>query len=419
MFIDKIKITVKSGNGGNGAATFHREKYVPNGGPDGGDGGNGGAIIFECDDKKNNLIDFHFKKKFTAPAGENGTGRRCNGKCGEDLVIKVPVGTIIRDAESGRIIADMFYDGEKKTVLSGGRGGKGNMHFATSTRQAPAFSQNGEITPIRTLILELKTIADVGFVGMPNAGKSTLLSVISAAKPKIADYHFTTLSPNLGVVKYHDDSFVAADIPGLIEGAADGAGLGHSFLRHIERTRMLVHVVDMSGIEGDPVENYNMIVCELRSYSAAIADKPTIVACNKMDCEDSAEHLKRFRHEVKGVDIVEISALNHTGLDKLIGMIISKLADIPKLAPEKTDNFEYVRENVTEYEIKNVQKGVFEITGAFVRYLGRNVNLDDIDSFNYFQRMLRDNNVIARLREMGIEEGDLVLFGDVEFEFID
>lgn len=419
MFTDRVKITIKAGNGGNGAATFHREKYVPNGGPDGGDGGKGGDIVFETDPAAGSLIGFHYKRKFTADSGENGRGRNQNGKSASDLIIKVPAGTLIKDFETGNLIADMYYPGERKVILKGGRGGKGNAKFATPTRQAPTFAQSGEVTTVRTVVLELKTIADIGLVGLPNAGKSTLLSVLTGARPKIADYHFTTLSPNLGVAKHYDNRFVIADIPGLIEGAANGAGLGHNFLRHIERTRLIIHVVDMSGIEGDPYENYVAINRELCGYSEKLAEKPQLLALNKCDCVDAEENVRIFLSKLsKGTEYCKISARNKTGLNALLTKAGEMLATIRQAEPFETQGFAYSEQNVTEYSVKKTED-FYEIVGPLAAHLGRSVDLDDRDSFDYFQRTLRDLGVIDALRTAGIQDGDTVLIGEIDFEFVD
>ncbi len=419
MFIDKVKIFIKAGNGGNGCTSFYTEKYVANGGPDGGDGGKGGDVIFCTDDKKNSLSDFKFMQHFRAPDGENGSGKFCHGKQGEPLVIKVPRGTVIRDEESGRIVADMFGEGQQVTVLTGGSGGKGNARFKSSRRQAPHFSQRGQATEEKAVILELKTIADVGLVGYPNVGKSTLLSVISNAKPKIASYHFTTLSPNLGVVSYHDRSFVAADIPGLIEGASEGVGLGHDFLRHIDRTRLIVHVVDVSGSEGrDPVEDYKKINLELRSYSKSLAKLPQIVALNKCDIAPK-ENIERFRKAIRGKRIVEISGVTHLGLNDLLGAIADKLDTLPPIEPLRFEPFELGKINTSGYNIERFDDGSFGVSGGFIDEIARGVVIDDYDSFNYFQKTLKEKGIIKELRARGAKDGDIVRILDFEFEFVE
>ena len=419
MFIDKVKIYIKAGNGGNGCTSFYTEKYVANGGPDGGDGGNGGDIVFCADDRKNSLTDFRYSQHFRAPDGENGSPKYCHGKRGEPLVIKVPRGTVIRDEESGRIVADMFDDLQSVTVLTGGLGGKGNARFKSSRRQAPHFSQKGQVTEEHAVILELMTIADVGLVGYPNVGKSTLLSVITNAKPKIANYHFTTLSPNLGVVSYYDRSFVVADIPGLIEGASDGVGLGHDFLRHIDRTRLLVHVVDISGNEGrDPYEDYKKINLELKSYNDNLAHLPQIIALNKCDIAPE-ENIKEFKKHVRGKRIVEISGITHKGLDELIKEIAKKLDELPPLEPIHYEPFEFGKIATNDYYIERYDDGSFGVGGGFIDEIARGVVLDDYDSFNYFQKTLKEKGIIKELRSRGAKDGDIVRILDFEFEFVE
>lgn len=422
MFIDKTKIYIKAGNGGSGAVAFHREKYITNGGPSGGDGGRGGSIIFEVSPHMNNLVDYHFTKHFRAEDGEDGQKKNMYGKYGEDIIIKVPKGTIIRDFETNKIVADMFYKDEKKVILRGGNGGRGNAKFANSVRQAPAFSETGEKTIERSVTLELKTIADVGLVGFPNVGKSTLLSVISGAKPKIANYHFTTLSPNLGVAKYNDKAFVVADIPGLIEGASEGVGLGHDFLRHVERTRMLVHVVDISGIEGrDPVEDFKAINKELESYSEKLARLNQIIVLNKIDLlfEDFSK-LEEFK-KVYGKDykIIETSAVSNKGIKTLLQAITEMLFTIPIAVPDEIEEYEFDKRDKTHFEINILETGVFEVTGGLINWMIRGVVLTDPESFAYFQKRLKEDGIINRLKEMGIKEGDMVNVAGIEFEFTD
>ena len=343
MFADKVRIFIKSGDGGNGAVSFHTEKYVPNGGPDGGDGGKGGDVVFVASSSVNTLSEFYYKKHYRAQNGENGAGQNCYGKQGQDLKIFVPVGTVVRDRETGRIMADMFEDGQTFVVMRGGEGGRGNRKFATSRRQAPSFSQHGVKTEEKEIELELKTIADVGLVGFPNVGKSTLLSVISAARPKIANYHFTTLNPNLGVVNVFEDSFVVADIPGLIEGAGSGAGLGFEFLRHIERTRMLVHVVDMSGSEGrNPEEDFLLINKELEIYSKDLTKLKQVVAANKMDLPCAEENLQSFKRRFKDVcEVFPVSAMSREGVRSLLEYVSRALKEIPPVAPLEFEPFVY------------------------------------------------------------------------------
>ena len=420
MFIDKVKIYVKSGNGGNGAVSFHTEKYVPNGGPDGGDGGKGGDIILVATKAKNTLNDFHFAKHFRAQNGENGAPKRSYGKQGKDLVITVPVGTVVRDFESGKIITDMFEEDKPYVLLKGGRGGKGNTHFKTSTRQAPHFSQTGEKTIEREIVLELKTIADVGLIGFPNVGKSTLLSVISEAKPKIANYHFTTLSPNLGVVKFYDSEFVVADIPGLIEGAGQGLGLGHEFLRHIERTRCLVHVIDVSGHEGrDPYQDYLAINEELAVYSEELVKRPQIIVANKMDMPDSQKNLEELKSKLPDKVIVPLTAIIAEGIEELMKQIVKLIESLPPVMPLEYEPFEYETINREHFEVKNMGEGIFEVSGGLMEELGRRVVFDDSESLKFFQKMLRQKGVIAALRKAGAEDGDTVVIGDIEFDFVD
>ncbi len=419
MFIDKVKIYIKAGNGGNGCTSFYTEKYVANGGPDGGDGGKGGDVIFCVDERKNSLSDFRFSQHFRAPDGENGSPKFCHGKQGEPLFVKVPRGTVIRDEESGRIIADMFDANKPVTVLYGGMGGKGNARFKSSRRQAPHFSQKGQVAEEHAVILELMTIADVGLVGYPNVGKSTLLSVISNARPKIADYHFTTLSPNLGVVSYYDRSFVVADIPGLIEGAGEGVGLGHDFLRHIDRTRLLVHVIDVSGREGrDPYEDYKKINLELRSYNDKVAHLPQIIALNMCDIAPQ-ENIKEFRRHVRGKRIVEISAITRKGVDELIKEIARSLDELPPLEPIKYEPFDFGKTDTTDYRIDRFDDGSFGLSGGFIDEISRGVVLDDYDSFNYFQKTLKEKGVIKELKNRGAKDGDVVRILDFEFEFVE
>ncbi|MBQ3042488.1 MAG: GTPase ObgE [Clostridia bacterium] len=420
MFIDKVKIYIKSGNGGNGSASLHTEKYVANGGPDGGDGGKGGDIIFEATSSENTLNVFHFQKHFRAGNGENGGKKNCYGKQGEDLVVKVPVGTVVKTLD-GQVIADMFHDGQREIILKGGKGGRGNRHFANSRRQSPSFAEHGVKTEEYEVILELKTIADVGLVGFPNVGKSTLLSVVSSAKPKIANYHFTTLSPNLGVVSYYDQTFVMADIPGLIEGASEGAGLGHSFLRHIERTRILVHVVDISGSEDrNPIDDFNLINNEIYSYDEALRDLPMIVVANKMDMPGAEENLVAFQKEFGAkYPIIPMTTIIHEGVDVLLRAIVDKLVTLPPLEPMQFEPISLQKEEEDTFEIVKLDEDVFEVVGGLVAILSRKVNMDDYDSFRYFQRVLKDKGVIKALRQAGAVDGSTVIVGDIEFDFVD
>ena len=394
MFTDYAKIIIKSGDGGNGAVSFRREKYVAAGGPDGGDGGRGGSIYFIVDPDSNTLVDFRFKKKFKAENGKNGEGARRYGKSGEDLYVKVPIGTLIKDVETGKIIADLSHKGQKELILPGGRGGKGNSHFATSTRQAPRFSQDGEKGIEKEVILELKLLADVGLIGFPNVGKSTFLSKTTSATPKIADYHFTTLEPNLGVVKNdYGESFVIADIPGIIEGASNGTGLGLQFLRHIERTRLLLHVIDVSGIEGrNPVDDFKTINEELKSYSEKLSKRKQIIVANKIDSmqdENLYNDLEKLAKE-NNIEIFKISAVTGEGISELLKRVSQVLKELPKeeLYDEVEDKKVYTLQEEQEgYTIKK-EDGIFVVDGPAVDRVMRRVNLEDNESMYYFQKCL-------------------------------
>lgn len=419
MFLDIATIFVKSGNGGDGVVSFHTEKYVAQGGPDGGDGGNGGDIVFIVDKSASTLIDFKFAKHFRAEDGSNGGAKNCKGRSGKDLYIKVPKGTVIKEKKTGNVLADMFYDDSEFLLQKGGLGGKGNARFATAQRKAPRFSQKGEKTQEVELTLELKTIADVGLVGFPNVGKSTILSVISSAKPKIANYHFTTLTPNLGVVKYYDKDFVVADIPGLIEGASEGAGLGHNFLRHIERVRLIVHVVDISGIEGrDPYEDYLTINGELESYSQKLASLPQIVVANKCDLLEDESKIEEFEKKL-GEKVIRISAISNNGTKEMLDRISKDLEDLPESEPMEVVAFDENRNDSTSYVITVDEDGIYEVHGGLINMLIRNVVLDDYESFRYFQKTLKDRGVIKALYSNGCKEGDTVRIGDIEFDFVD
>lgn len=420
MFVDVVKITVKAGDGGDGAVSFHREKYVSRGGPDGADGGKGGSIIFEVDTGLNTLLDFRYQRKFKAENGKNGQGDRKTGAAGEDLVIKVPQGTIVRDANTGRVMADMFEPDARKVLIPGGRGGKGNARFATPTRQSPRFATPGQRMEIIELQLELRTIADVGLVGMPNVGKSTILSVLTAARPKIANYHFTTLAPNLGVVKRYDQTFVLADIPGLIEGASEGAGLGREFLRHVERTRMLVHVVDVAGSEGrDPFEDFMAINKELAGYSEALANLPQIVAANKMDIEGAEEKMEQLRQKLApmGVPVYGVSAAAVTGFDPLLEAVAKKLEELPPVVRYEEEQ-DYQPLDITHFEIVK-EDGAYVVEGPFVDDILRRTNADDYESMRFFQQALIKAGVIDALREAGAVEGDTIVMGEWDFDFVD
>ena len=417
MFLDFATVFVKAGNGGDGVVSFHTEKYVAKGGPDGGDGGKGGDIVFKVDNNSSTLIDFRFAKHFRAENGGNGAGKNCRGKNGKDLIIKVPQGTVIRDKKSGKAIADMFYPDSQFVCCKGGLGGKGNARFATAQRKAPRFCQLGEKTQERELLLELKTIADVGLVGFPNVGKSTFLSVVSGAKPKIANYHFTTLTPNLGVVKFRDSSFVLADIPGLIEGAGEGAGLGHKFLRHIERVRLIIHVVDISGSEGrDPYEDFLTINKELGNYSEHLASLPQIVCANKCDILQNKQDISAFEKKI-GQKVFPISAISHQGVDALLSEVTQKLSELPPPQPlEIDDYYEEVPDNAS-FEVFRGSDGSFIVEGGLIDMLSRNVILSEYESYHYFQKVLEERGVIKALLAAGIKEGDIVRMKDIEFEY--
>lgn len=420
-FVDHVKITCKAGNGGDGSVSFHREKFVLNGGPDGGDGGKGGDVLVFADPNMHTLLDFRFKSKYTAEAGGNGAGGRCTGKNGADVLIKVPVGTVFRDEETGAVVADMDVPGETKRILRGGKGGWGNQHFATPTRQAPNFAKPGMKCDVHTFLLELKTIADVGLVGYPNVGKSTILSVVTAARPKIGNYHFTTLTPNLGIVRRYGKDIVLADIPGLIEGAADGAGLGHDFLRHVDRTRLLLHVVDISGSEGrDPIEDFDQINTELANYGE-LSERPQIVVCNKMDLPDSEENLQRLKAHVAplGWKVFAVSAATHQGFDALLDETARQLETLPPIIHYE-EEVELADQVIRpgDYGIE-MDEGVFVVTGAAMERLLNSVNFDDDESINWFHRSLRRYGVIDALRKAGATEGSTVRIEDMEFDFVE
>ena len=422
MFVDKVHITVCGGRGGDGAVAFHREKYVAAGGPDGGDGGHGGNVILHVNDNITTLLDFRYKRKYAAQSGANGQGCNMSGKSGESLVIQVPRGTVVRDAGTGRIIADMSA-GEDFVLAKGGRGGWGNNHFATATRQIPRFAKSGLPGQERDVIMELKLLADVGLVGFPNVGKSTLLSVTSNARPKIANYHFTTLFPNLGVIYVEEGvSFVMADIPGIIEGAAEGAGLGHDFLRHIDRCRLLVHVVDVSGSEGrDPVEDFHTICDELKNYSADLSSRPMIVAANKCDLlMPESDNLERLRKAVEeaGYELYEISAGTTRGTKRLMQIIAEKLRTLPPVTIYEPD---YVEEEKPEGDPDDFQiehlGSTWVITGTWLERLIMDINFDDYESRNYFDMQLRKCGLFQKLEEMGIRDGDIVDIYNFNFEY--
>ena len=424
MFVDQAKIYIKAGDGGDGAVSFHREKYVAAGGPDGGDGGKGGDIVFVVDDNISNLIDFRYKRKYVAEKGQNGGAKNCSGRNAPDLVVKVPRGTVVKEIKSGRILADLSAD-EPAVIAHGGKGGRGNAHFATSSRQIPKFAKPGFRGDEYEVMLELKLIADVGLVGFPNVGKSTLISVVSAAKPKIANYHFTTLTPVLGVVKIEEGkSFVMADIPGLIEGASEGVGLGHEFLRHVERCRLIVHVIDVSGSEGrDPIEDFKAINHELENFSMELAEAPQIVAANKSDMA-TPEQVERLRNYVEdqGLLFYEISAATTKGTKELMYGVWERLSVLP---PVK----QFEAQPLTQEEIDDkliskkdfrvtVEDGVYFVEADWLLDILRTANMDDYSSLQYFQNVLRTSGIIDKLEEMGIEEGDTVSIFDFEFEYL-
>ncbi len=421
QFVDIARIHIKAGNGGNGAVAFHREKYVAAGGPDGGDGGKGGDIVFRGERNLSTLMDFRYKRKYVASNGEDGRGSRQTGKSAEDLIIKVPIGTVIKDAETGLVIADISE--EKDYVIArGGKGGLGNQHFASATRQIPNFAKPGFRGQEMDVTLELKLIADVGLIGFPNVGKSTLISTISSAKPKIANYHFTTLSPVLGVVRVDEEaSFVAADIPGIIEGASEGVGLGHDFLRHVERCRLLLHVVDVSGSEyRDPIEDFKLINRELVNFSEELSKRPQIAVANKTDIA-TEEDIQRFRDfcETEGIQLFVISAATRQGLDGLVQTVYNELQKLP---PVTIYEPEYIMPETTidgnSFSVFRTDDGAFNIDATWLVDLLNTTDIDDYSSLQYFQRRLRDSGIIAKLEEMGVKEGDTIRIEDFEFEFV-
>ena len=423
MFVDYAKIIIKSGDGGNGAATFRREKYVAAGGPDGGDGGKGGDIYFKVDPNANTLIDFRFTKRFKAENGQNGSGNRCFGKSGSDLYVMVPKGTVVKDSESGKVIADLSEDNQLELILKGGRGGKGNVHFATSTRQAPHFAIDGEKGKEKEILLELKLLADVGLVGFPNVGKSTLISKVSAARPKIADYHFTTIDPNLGVVKTKSgDSFVMADIPGIIEGASEGVGLGTQFLRHIERTRLLLHVIDVAATEGrTPVEDFEKVNSELKKYSEKLSNRKQIIVANKSDSlqdETLFEELEKKAKE-NNIEIRKISAVTGEGVEELMDYVGKLVKELPKEEiVDIEDRVVYtLEEDRDEFTIYKPTEGEFIVEGPAVERLMGRVNIGDNESFAYLQRMIKKLGIEEELKRQGVCEGDTVKILEWEFEW--
>lgn len=423
MFVDQAFIRVRAGKGGDGAVSFHREKYVAAGGPDGGDGGRGGNVIFVADTNKTTLMEFKYKTKYIAPDGEPGRARQCSGRAAEDLLVRVPLGTLVCEKESGRLLADLS-DGEPVVIARGGRGGWGNQHFATPTRQIPRFSKPGLPGEELDLKLELKLLADVGLVGFPNVGKSTLISMVSAAKPKIANYHFTTLTPVLGVVRIDSEkSFVMADIPGLIEGASEGVGLGHEFLRHVERCRLMVHIVDVSGCEGrDPIEDFDLINRELQNFSGDLAQRPMLVAANKCDIATEAQ-IEAFRGEIerRGYRFFPISAATRSGVDALIDAVAASLDELPpvlRYEPDPIPVEEVAPGDSRRFEITRGDDGIYYIKADWMPRILASVNMDDYESLQYLQRTLQNTGIIDRLEEMGIQENDTVDIDGFEFDYL-
>lgn len=420
MFVDKTHIFIKAGNGGDGAISFLRDKQTMNGGPDGGNGGNGGSIIFIVDPGINNLVDYYYTKHFRAENGTNGGHLKCNGKNGQDLIIKVPQGTIIKD-EDGNVIADMFDINQRTVVLKGGRGGRGNYNFATPRRQAPSFAETGVKTKEYRIDLELKTIADVGLIGYPSVGKSKILSVLTAARPKVAEYHFTTLTPNLGVATFYEQNFLIADIPGLIEGASEGRGLGFDFLRHVERTRMLVHVIDIASVDGrDPIEDFVVINNELKNYSKALSKVPQIIVLNKIDLLNGDltkvdEFTKVYGKDYK---IVTFSAATRENMNELLKTIVQTLNTLPKIQSIKTETFSLDKTDKSSFNV-SIENGVYVVSGDYVDELVRLINLADTESVAYFQRRLKNDGVMDKLLSLGLQEGDIIRFGTREFEYFE
>ncbi len=422
QFVDIARIYIKAGNGGNGAVSFHREKYVAAGGPDGGDGGRGGNVVFRADRNLSTLMDFKYKRKYVARNGEDGRGANMSGKGAEDLIVRVPIGTVIKDAETGLVIADISEENRDYIIAKGGKGGLGNQHFATPTHQIPRYAKPGFKGEEYNVTLELKLIADVGLIGFPNVGKSTLISTISSAKPKIANYHFTTLTPVLGVVRVDEEaSFVAADIPGIIEGASEGVGLGHDFLRHVERCRLLLHVVDVSGSEGrHPIDDFNLINSELVNFSEELAKRPQIAVANKADIatEEQIEEFRAFCEE-QGIQLFVISAATRQGIDQLPGTVYNELQKLPPVIIYEP---EYVKPEIEEdgnaFNIFRTDDGAFNIEAEWLVRILNGTNVDDYESLQYFQRRLRDSGIIDRLEEMGVKDGDTIRIEDFEFDYV-
>lgn len=424
MFVDKAKLYIKAGNGGNGAVAFRREIYVPAGGPSGGDGGKGGNVIIIADSNLRTLMDYRYKSKYVAEPGEDGKGSNMFGKHGEDLYLRVPVGTIIKDEETGLVMADLKNDGDEFIAAKGGYGGKGNTHFKTSVRQAPGFAKAGKDGEEKNIILELRLIADVGLIGFPNVGKSTFLSIISKAKPKIANYHFTTLTPNLGVTKLKNgDSFVVADIPGIIEGANEGIGLGHDFLRHIERTKVLVHIVDISGIEGrDPLDDFEKINTELKKYNEKLSSRPQIVVANKMDILDDIDIYNNFKSELenRGYKVYSMSAATLSGVDEILNTISQMLKDAEEVdlfnEEDIYDETKVISQNIDEIKVYK-ENDIFIVEGNRLEKLLYSVDFEDMESIRYFQSIMEKTGVFDKLRSIGVQDGDTVRIYDLEFEY--
>lgn len=425
MFTDSAKVFIKSGDGGNGHVSFRREIYVPNGGPDGGDGGKGGDIIFEVDDGLNTLVDFRHVRKYVAQPGEEGGKRRCHGANGKDLIIKVPQGTVVKDMETGKVITDMSGDNRREIILKGGKGGLGNMNFATATMQAPKYAQPGQPGAELWVQLELKVLADVGLVGFPNVGKSTLLSRVSNARPKVANYHFTTLNPHLGVVNLGDgNSFVMADIPGLIEGASEGAGLGHEFLRHIERTKVLLHVVDGASVEGrDPIEDIHMIMDELKAYNPKLLELPQVIAANKLDAlyDEEMNPLQKLKDEFEsqGIPVFGISAVSGEGVNELLYYLFKVLSTVdrtPKIF-EKEFEVEYMTDRNLPYTVEKNEDGEYVVEGPRIEKMLGYTNLESEKGFNFFQKFLKENGILEELEKAGIQEGETVRMYGLVFDY--
>jgi len=424
MFADRAKIIIRSGKGGNGHVSFRREKYVPNGGPDGGDGGNGGDVIFVVDDGVNTLADFRYKRKFSAENGEEGGKKNCHGKNGADLILKVPEGTVIKDAESGKVIADMSGDNKRQIILKGGHGGLGNQHFATAKMQAPKYAKPGQEALEIEVLLELKVIADVGLVGFPNVGKSTFLSRVTNANPKIANYHFTTISPNLGVVDLNDaKGFVIADIPGLIEGASAGIGLGHEFLRHIERTKVIIHIVDAASVEGrNPIEDIKLINNELKEYNPELLEKPTVIAANKMDAiYEENDIIKELRDTFgpEGIEVFPISAVSGQGVKELLYHVRGMLDELPEEVTVYEQEYDPVLNFFKDeaYTIEMDEDGAFVVEGPKIDKMLGYTNIESEKGFLFFQNFLKEQGILNELEEMGIEDGDTVRMYGHEFDY--